>query len=466
MVSSTYARSSHTFHIDAYGGDPTGATDSTAAFNAALAAMPTTSISGTPFPTGTLVLGAGTYKIGSSGNTNNIGPLANLIGAGRNATKVAYYGTGDCIRMYNTVRPSTDTFDTLGAFQGIINGFIIDGTAAGNGAKGLHYGDTEGGVLGPDLMIQNFTGTGAVGLHIENVISWSENIYGRVNVANCTDCVILAGGGGTNGDASLEYSDLTFKVYCFANQNGVTIANGGQYNNGSLKIRANVMKAASAQTGALLTITGQLPSGHIGAGTYTALTNSRLDIQAEANGAGAYPHMTVKFGDNNNNTILGCTGILSFSGMTVTNWAGSQRFNIVFHGIIVGDNVLSPANTINPVVVGGTVMSRGVAYGTGQLALGVGDLFNLTLSQNATVTLTGSVAAPQSKTVVIQQPGSGGPYTVTWPHPGSPTLSSPTVRWANGVAPTMSPGAGAIDTYRLVTTDGIYWYGSTVQNMS
>jgi hypothetical protein len=72
----------------------------------------------------------------------------------------------------------------------------------------------------------------------------------------------------------------------------------------------------------------------------------------------------------------------------------------------------------------------------------------------------------ERKTVIIIQAAAGGPFTVTWPHTGSPTVSSPTVNWAGGAAPTMSAGAGAEDVYNLVTYDGATWYGQAIQNVS
>jgi hypothetical protein len=149
-----------TFSLTPSGGDDT------AAFNAALAALPTTTLfasggSGASLvvPQGTIRLGPGTFKFGSLGvNTNNIGPCVNVIGNERNATTVAYFGTGgDALRMFNPLVSSDRAFDFLPALHGIIDGFTIDGTNAGPGSSGLHYGDTEGGVLGPDLMIANFS---------------------------------------------------------------------------------------------------------------------------------------------------------------------------------------------------------------------------------------------------------------------------------------------------------------------
>jgi hypothetical protein len=69
------------------GADPTGTADSTAAFNDAVAALPTITLhdsgtSGTALavPQGTIIIPAGTFKFGSSGTDPvNVGPCVNVI---------------------------------------------------------------------------------------------------------------------------------------------------------------------------------------------------------------------------------------------------------------------------------------------------------------------------------------------------------------------------------------------------
>jgi hypothetical protein len=157
------------------GADPTGTTDSTAAFQAAVASMPTTVVNnGTTsatYPVGTLLLPPGTYKIGSSGDIGNLGPFVSVIGPGSTACFLYYYGNGgDCLRAFNAIRPSDFYFDTMLSQAdpyGLgtkYDGFTIDGRHATGVSAGLHVGDFEGGVLGPDLHIQNFfTGTLVIG---------------------------------------------------------------------------------------------------------------------------------------------------------------------------------------------------------------------------------------------------------------------------------------------------------------
>jgi hypothetical protein len=230
-----------TYPLDAFGGDPTGRTDSTAAFQAALAAMPTQVLTQTrggggtavTYPYGAITLGNGSYKVGTattsttatsgdiqtscpavfpvastkifsvyggtftvavtggtatvtyatiSGSTltgcsfrngipgalssgavvtadiGNTGPLVSVTGPGSNASTLYYYGAGDALRDWNACVGTSAFFENLTALASRIDGFTIDGTYASPGAIGLHFGDHEGGVLGPDLRIQNFTG--------------------------------------------------------------------------------------------------------------------------------------------------------------------------------------------------------------------------------------------------------------------------------------------------------------------
>lgn len=174
-----YKRATRLVQIDSFAGsDPTGATDSTAAFQLALAALPTVavwasaSIPGAPggggtvsgttanFKVGTIELGVGTYRIGTSGDIGNLGPFVSVRGQGHHSTTLDYRGTGSCLRAYNTVRPSSDTFFALNGMGGHFDRMTIAGeNSTGVGAVGLHLGDAEGYTLGPDLFVRNFSVT-------------------------------------------------------------------------------------------------------------------------------------------------------------------------------------------------------------------------------------------------------------------------------------------------------------------
>lgn len=579
---------------------PTGG-DDTAAYNAAVAALPVTTlnngIGGTlPVPIGTILLGAGAFKFGSLGtNTSNIGPCVNLLGQGRNATRVTYWGTGgDAIRMFNPLVSNDRAFDQLPALHGRIDGLTIDGTNAGAGSSGLHYGDTEGGVLGPDLQIQNFsqglvsspTGLGATpvgtggggafsaggtfwwavsaltrtgetmvsssatatiasngsaslswtapsgtvtgyrvyrntsnvfantsitlvadkiagtaytdtgltlsttptspvncsgnnGLWFDNTRAWTESIYGRIILRNNSNNMMFSvqADGGVDIGPSFEYNDLTLKVYAWPKQNGIVLREGAWFQHGSLKMRANFANSNAPMQSAALAHYGVVPAGNIKAGNPAYLINSRLDIQAETNslasGSGTNYPSTILWGDVNSNAIYGCTGILSFSTQpfwSPSNWTtgnGSNRYGFEFHGVVLGDLTLNPANDSHIVYSGGLTLPLGSFPSTTTLHTSSGDVFSTTLTGNATVAFDTffTVAAPQRKTIIIAQPSSGGTYnyTVTWPNPGSPSLSNPIIYWPGGVPPVQSAGLGATDLYELATADGIHWYGAAFQ---
>lgn len=337
-----FAPSGRVAYVDLFGADPTGATDSTAAIKAAIATLPTKTIYATPatqsgasaaFPYGVLRFGAGTYRIGSNGDIGNLGPFVSVVGEGSTATKLDYRGSGNCLRSYCTIFPTSDTFDCLAAFAGRIDGIRIDGANAAAGASGLHYGDLEGGVLGPDLWIENFTGNGSKGLWIDNAVSWTENVYGRINLRNNKTGVAFTR---TTGDGSLSYNDLTLKIYSWPNQDGAVFDGGVVYWNGSLKIRANCLAGVGSNTGSLLVFGAAPDYDHP-----NSLANCQVDIQAETNvgvGGGNAFHRTLT-STNGWWNAAGAIGIWQFMG----NWLPSSQPDLGagrFEGKVTGDPTL------------------------------------------------------------------------------------------------------------------------------
>jgi hypothetical protein len=482
-------------YVDNFAGaDPTGATDSTTAFVLALAALPTVTVHGTvttpgkpgsagsgtsaTYPIGTIILGSGTYRIGTTSDIGNLGPFVSLIGPGHNACVLDYRGTGDALRAFNAVRPAGDTFFNLNGMSGRFDGLTIAGENAGAGAGGLHIGDGEGWILGADLDIRNFSGAESRGLWLDNNYSWTENITGSAAISNCTTLVEVSGGHGstvqngfTGGDNSFMYNKLSFKLYAFEQQNGIVFSNGAYFANGMLTIRANMKKNAATQTNALITLTGVCPAGHLGAGTYSQINTSHIDLTAEVNGSGVSSPMTVQYGDVVHNGIFGSYGLMAFSGgnaWTVSNWTLAGSFavnNFNFQGIVYGDFNLKPGQ--GPGFTGAVYYGATTLFPDGGLAMDTGDYAApCTLTSNLTVNMQNNRNGPQHKVITVKQAASGGPYTVTWPHAASPTYAAPTVLWAGGTAPTMTVAANAVDVYDLVTADGATWYGRATQNVS
>jgi hypothetical protein len=401
---------------------------------------------------------------------------AYIRGAGRFATTVMAVGTGDLIRMYNPGYPAAG-FPSITAWSGGVSGLTLDGSMAGAGSAGLHIGDGEEYDL--DLAIQHFNGAGSIGLHLDNTVWWTEKMKARVMLLDNTSNVILDVSGANTSTESYGYCDLAFDIFADADQDGVIIQNGARPYHGKLTIRGNFLGRNSApQTSAVLSITGTIPAGHPNPGAYSQIYACDLDIQVEA-GSGTYQAQTINLG-NPSNVIHACTGIMDFTqgatdfvpaNFTPATAAGT----LTFDGIIAGDFNLNPAQssgaTPQPVVAGSQVYARTFLSGAnGNAFIEWGDFLAATLSADITVDLTpGSapvVAGPQRKTFILTQAASGGPYTVTWPHPGSPSITSPAVLWPGGAAPVMSAGAGAVDVYDLQTIDGVSWYGTAAQDVS
>jgi hypothetical protein len=169
-----------------------------------------------------------------------------------------------------------------------------------------------------------------------------------------------------------------------------------------------------------------------------------------------------------------CTGILSFfpyGGAWVTSNYGTATFKTTFSftGVVQGDTALSPASNPAPTAIGVSTLASGFAVSTFQ-PLSSGEAFALTLTGSITMALSAAstpcIAGPQRKIFVITQAAAGGPFTVTWPKPGSPTLAAPAVYWPGGTAPTMTAAANSVDVYTLTTIDGVRWYGTASQALS
>ena len=115
-------------------------------------------------------------------------------------------------------------------------------------------------------------------------------------------------------------------------------------------------------------------------------------------------------------------------------------------------------------VVGGGVEKVVTANITGAatIALANGNVFNLTLTGNVTsLNFTGATAGRACAVTVYFKQG-GTARTLAW------TLSSGTLKWAGGTAPTITATANAIDCCVFESIDGgTTWFGSLVgQNFS
>lgn len=110
--------------------------------------------------------------------------------------------------------------------------------------------------------------------------------------------------------------------------------------------------------------------------------------------------------------------------------------------INVADNVVSQAE-IKDYAETVVTANSGASYAVN---LANGNVYNITLTNNCTITFTNPPATGKagSVTLIIAQDGNGS-RTITWPA---------SVKWANGSVPTLSTSANAVDIIQFLTIDG------------
>jgi hypothetical protein len=310
-------------NILTYGADPTGAADSAGAIKKAIAALPSTG--------GVIYLPAGTYKVSSVVTCSKV--PAYFVGDGAWATIVKFAGAGDCFRIYDSTEYGSRT-----RFAGGFCGITIDGTKAKAKSTGLHVGDLLQYEL--DLTVQNFYGSGSIGVHLDNNYYWTEQLYGRVYAQNCASHVVFDWTSGTASTSSGSFERCDLDVYINqigADFDGVVLQNGAYISNGSLRIRGNFGVSSSPVKSAALRLTGaQNVNGY---DNVSGITSSMLDIGVECASGAATPQ-TIAFGSSAN-AIAYCYGALNFGAAGNTFAESNNDANIFsFQGMASGDSTL------------------------------------------------------------------------------------------------------------------------------
>ena len=314
--------------VTQFGADNTGAADSTSAIQAAISALPSTG--------GVVYLPAGTYKITSTLNVAKSGIY--LIGDGRWITTLAFTGTGDCISVTDA-----STYATRTVHGGGVLGLSVDGTGSGAGSCALHAGDILN--LRFDIAVNHFTGSGDIGLHLDNRNFWTEQASGVAYFDNCAQSVVFDCSGALTSNSSYDRGDFTFylSVRTFTG-NVVTMQNGAHMVGGRLRMFGNINSSSSPFTAAVLQLTGSTPAGHSQI-TNTNLSQCEIDINVESDLGLANTYQTVNFGSTSN-VIFNCSGNMSFgpgNQFTASN-VTSVSTQFTYTGPVIGDSTLAQAN--------------------------------------------------------------------------------------------------------------------------
>lgn len=435
-----------------YGADPTGGEDSTNAFNAAKAALPTASYTYPDLPSGGgwVYAPTGNYKISS---TLQFTQFQGLRGDGSSRTIFNYTGTGPCINAMNTNAPTG--WPTPCGWDG----FGIDGSANANAnSGGMQTGNLDNSV-GDDIQINNFTKSGSFGIFYKNFIPgngiWSSSDpyvnlpaaekmrWTKIGLRNNTTAVIFDGAAVPQGQFDL--CEFDFEVFASVNQNGLTLQNDALLGGAKkLTMVGNFATNNTVNTGWVLGI----DVGNT-AGVSSIAQGCELFIVVETDGGS---------GDLGHKTIV--LGSQSFGGISAT---GTVWFVTPVSGGSTWQGLSTPpygytlalAGNINEPVLGtmtyndcfsfqggtqwGVFNDGGATIPTSYTILTqYGDVQQLNLP-NTACTIAGFNGAPYASArrmdFFLVQPASGAPCVMTWPS---------NVVWANGYH-TLSTTNSAVD---------------------
>lgn len=422
------------FYVDAFGADPTGATDSTAAFAAAQAAA-----GGGAYQ---LVLSAGTYVLGTSQDLGVFGRGQGMTGQGRAVTTLSYRGNGTCVAAYDS------SFSSSLSNGGRFSGFTIDGSSAGASAVGMSWGNLMMARC-HDIKVANFTGASAVGLKFKNgttQVNWSEEAeWTAINVNNNTVNVLFDTG-------SFDYSLFQFVILCSPGQDGVRLQNDASLEGCRLEVRGN-FTAGAGNTGAVFALDRGNASGT------SRIDGCQMYVNVECDGATGTGHFTIKADGGSSSRFEG-TGVLIFNDETVAFQGASINSPVQFSfGGRVHEHSLgfmSPGDGL--AVQGGSLYNERGSLVTalpGTIFLKFGDYHAYQLANGANAVVFGSLLTRVRRIeLFLAQPSSGAKGTVTWP--------GNTV-WPGGVAPVLKAVNNGVDHIRLIylPVEG-NWYGEMV----
>lgn len=435
-------------------GDTTGATDGVN-ITAAVAALPATG--------GQVVLGPGHYYMTT---TNNLSITAAkpvwIMAHGAFISAVGALG-GDLISWFDATNPVGRSY-----FGGGWIGGIIDGNTAPAGVTAMHFGDVEAAVM-RDLTIQNFP-TGQ-SLRLDNANWWTEEADMRVVIVNCPGPTFEV----TGGFRSFGYGNFDFTIISNTGLNGVQILNGAFLYHGSLRMRGNFFGNSVAVSNFAFGMSGATPGSNThNPGATSLMQAMRFEMQLECATAAFTPKAivmdTVNFAFANE--LYGIIDLANGSGTFAHSTIATGQFS--FTGMVNsnGDTALSALNGLWGNINAPVIYRNIGQFFQATFPTPIADMFSIVLGGNWTVALTAAgingnqtLGQPQRITIRVQQSAAGG-NTLTWPHPGAPTLANPIVKWPGGVPPVMTAAANAVDYYNLETIDGIEWYGYSRQNVS
>lgn len=306
----------------------------------------------------------------------------------------------------------------------------------------------------------------AIGLYYASLTGWCERHTDHVTTFNCAQHIVLDGS--TGPYASFDYNNFDWEITADHGQVAVSIRGGAQFVGTDISVRGGHTSHGAANPGI-----GLMQSG----GSKFAPKSLDWALEQDSGGTGlqgAVPHFLA-----DSVSTFYCSGSsFRFEEGAFTNWQSSYTrtailsaggSQIAFSGDIGGTwGIVSPAGYGRGArrVSGLLTTGRGSGSPSGTtitLSFATGNIF-------APSTLTAGTAyaivfdgAPQSSigsnqavelTVILTQPGSGSPATIS-------SWLSGTVTWAAGSTGALNSALGSKSVFRLTSTDGgATWVGT------
>jgi hypothetical protein len=193
----------------------------------------------------------------------------------------------------------------------------------------------------------------------------------------------------------------------------------------------------------------------------TTTTKGKLKLAGDLAGTADAPTVPALSTKANDTAVVHATGDETVAGIKTftsspivpTPSTGTQAAHKGYVDTTVG--AITPASIGAVSATGGgreTSATNNAAGSTPTVNLAGGNVQILTLTANATITLSGATNGTAcSVSLYLQQDGTGG-HTITWPA---------SIKWPSAIAPTLSTGANKIDLVVLETLDGgATWFGS------
>ena len=249
---------------------------------------------------------------------------ANLLGQGPGTQLNAAKAGITCLYTHSLVKPGQQFGNPAILTMGRIADLIIDGTLAGANATGLDMGDGWGHTV-DNVAIQNFTGSGALGMYFNNQEFWSEKInLNHMTFSNNTKAATFDSTV-SPADISHEYNLFDFCIIAQAGQDGITLTSsvggtGVNWGGVHMVIRGNMSSQSSLGIAQSLALIKLLNGARIYQGT--------IRTKVEGNNGGGtpggsnYPYFIFSDG----------TGYIKQCGGHLCHSLGNSAFNSVLNG--------------------------------------------------------------------------------------------------------------------------------------